>query len=426
MFNQGLSLDQAPPAAIPFRFFLTAPLFGILLGLVFFFYPPSSITDQFSPIAVAVVHLFTLGMLAMIIFGAMQQMMPVLAGAVVKKPVLFANIVHTTLTIGTLSFSGSFLFSNKIMLIVGAACLAVSFFTFFATAIYLLFKVKYLTSTVNAMKIFAATGIVTALIGLYLSGSYISGNIGSMHFSFVNTHAAFGLFGFGVVLIMGVAFQVIPMFYVALDFPKYIQNKIPLFVLGLILAIGLFTFLNLDIYVLKLITAVVFILFSVYGLNSLNHRRRPVFDVTLWFWKLSLYMFIIAMLNWVFIPQDGMFMIAIIFGFGFLYSLLQGMMYKIIPFLAWFHLSSSGHMVIPTMREMINEDLIKVHFFMYVSSLFFFIIACFLSDVFIYIGALLFIVSNVLLFINCAIAIHKYNTIAKTNPMDAFNSIPTK
>ena len=426
MFNQGLSLDQAPPAGVPFRFFLTAPMFGILIGLVFFFFPASSITDQYSPVAVALVHLFTLGMLAMIIFGAMQQMMPVLAGAVVKQPILFANIVHTTLTLGTLCFSGSFLLSNKILLMIGASLLAVAFFTFFVTAIYLLFKVKYITSTVNAMKIFAGTGIVTALIGLYLAGSYISGNVGALHFNFVNTHAAFGLFGFGVVLIMGVAFQIIPMFYVALDFPKYIQNRVPLIVLGLIIAIGLFSFLNVDIYVIKVILAVLFILFSVYGLNSLNHRRRPVFDVTLWFWKFSLYMFIISMLNWLFIPQDSMFTIAIIFAFGFLYSLLQGMMYKIIPFLAWFHLSSSGHMMIPTMREMISEELIKVQFFIYVSSLFFFVIAGFLSNIFLYIGALLFIVSNILLLINCIGAVRKYNEIAKTNPMDAFATMKAK
>ncbi len=420
MFNKGLSLEQAPPASIPFKFFLTAPLFGILLGLVFFFFPPESITDKYSPVAVAVVHLFTLGMLSMIIFGAMQQMMPVLAGAAIKKPMLFGNVVHTTLTFGTLCFSSSFLFSYKPLLIVGGISLAISFLVFFTMAIYLLFQVKFLTSTVNAMKIFSLTGIITALLGLYLSGSYVSGNIGSLHFNFVNTHAAFGLFGFAVVLVMGVAFQVIPMFYVALDFPKYIQNKIPFFVLALIISIGLFLFLNLDIYLLKVLLTVIFILFCVYGLNSLNNRKRPVFDVTLWFWKLSLYMFIISMLNWVFIPQDSMFTIAIIFGFGFLYSLLQGMMYKIIPFLAWFHLSSSGHMVIPTMREMISEDLIKIQFFIFISSLFFFSIADFLSDIFIYVGAMAFIVSNILLAINCAIAIKKYNKISKTNPMDAF------
>lgn len=421
MFNQGLSLQQAPPISVPFRFFLTAPIFGILLGLVFFFYPIESIVDRYSPVAVAIVHLFTLGMLAMIIFGAMQQMMPVLAGAAIKRPLLFGNIVYLTLTIGTLSFSGSFLFSNKIMMMVGVTCLSISFITFFATAIYLLFQVKFLTSTVNAMKIFAVAGLITAFLGVYLAGSYISGNVGEGHFNFVNTHAAFGLLGFAVVLIMGVAFQVIPMFYVALDFPKYVQNKIPIFIFGLIIAIGMFLFLGLDIYVIKVILSVLLVLFSVYGLNSLNNRRRPVFDVTLWYWKLSLYMFIISMLNWLFIPQDNMFTLAIIFAFGFLYSLLQGMVYKIIPFLAWFHLSSKGHMVIPTMREMIGEDLIKIHFFIYLSSIFFFVIATSLSNVFIYIGALLFIVANCMFLMNCIIAAKKYSVIAKTNPMDAFS-----
>jgi len=420
MFNQGLSLDQAPPASIPFRFFLTAPLFGILLGVVFFFYPLELIIDQYSPVAIAVVHLFTLGMLAMIIFGAMQQMMPVLAGAVIKKPILFGNIVYLSLTLGTLSFSTSFLFSNKILMIIGAGLLSLSFLVFFLSAIYLLFQVKFLTSTVSAMKIFSVCGIITAVLGLYLATSYIKDDIGPQHLNFVNTHATFGLFGFGVILIMGVAFQVIPMFYVALDFPKFIQTKIPLIILIIIVLIALFLFLQIDIYVLKVILSSMFILFSVYGLNSLNNRRRPVFDVTLWFWKVSLYMFIISMLNWLFIPQDNMFTLAILFGLGFLYSLLQGMMYKIIPFLSWFHLSSQGHMVIPTMREMISEDMIKLQFFIFISSVFFFVIAGFLSNIFLYLGALMFIVSNMLLIFNCANAVRKYKRLSKSNPMDAF------
>ena len=61
MFNQGLSLDQAPPISIPFRFFLSAPIFGVLLGFVFLFSPYLDITNQYTPIAIASVHLFTLG-----------------------------------------------------------------------------------------------------------------------------------------------------------------------------------------------------------------------------------------------------------------------------------------------------------------------------------------------------------------------------
>lgn len=126
------------------------------------------------------------------------------------------------------------------------------------------------------------------------------------------------------------------------------------------------------------------------------------------------------MLNWLLVPQDSYFLLAIMFGLGFLYSLLQGMIYKIIPFLAWFHLNSKGHMIIPTMREIINEDMIKLHFFIYTASVFFFIISPFLSDFFVVIAALLFIISNILFLMNCITGASKYSQIAKTNPMDAF------
>lgn len=423
MFNQGLSLDQAPPLSVPFRFFITAPLFGILLGLVFFFFPTDLIINRYSSVAIGVIHLFTLGILSMIIFGAMQQMMPVLAGAVIKKPLLFANVVHTSLTLGTLFFSASFIFEIKAFLHIGATFLAIAFFTFFAVSIFLLFKVKFLTSTVNAMKLFTVAGITTSILGIYLAYSHISNDIGSLHYNFVYLHILFGLFGFATILVMGVSFQVIPMFYVALDFPKFIQNKIPLFVIALLISFAMFLFLGLDTYILKLLFGTFFLLFCIHGLNSLNKRRRPVFDVTLWYWKLSLSFLLISMLNWLFVPQDSYFLLAIMFGLGFLYSLLQGMIYKIIPFLAWFHLSSKGHMMIPTMREMIDEDMIKLHFFIYVASVFFFLISPFLSNFFVVIAALLFIISNVLFLINCVTGARKYALIAKTNPMDAFTQV---
>lgn len=159
MFQQGLSLDQAPPISVPFRFFLTAPIFGILLGLIFFFFPIDLITNRYSHVAIGTVHLFTLGILTQIIFGAMQQMMPVLAGAVIKKPKLFAMIVHTTLTLGTILFSISFLFEIRELLIYGAISLGVSFLLFFGIAVNLLFRVEYLTSTVKAMRIFVVAGL---------------------------------------------------------------------------------------------------------------------------------------------------------------------------------------------------------------------------------------------------------------------------
>lgn len=426
MIPSGLSLDQAPPLSVPFRFFITAPIFGVLIGIVFLLFPFEIIQNKYSDVTIGLVHLFTLGILSMIIFGAMQQMMPVLAGAVIKKPVLFANVVHICLTLGTLLFSASFIYDIGYFLHVAVALLSISFLTFFGVAIKLLVKVQYLTSTVKAMKLFAFSGLITALIGVFIATSHIQDDIGVYHYAFVNSHLAFGLLGFAVLLIMGVSFQVIPMFYVAKDFPKMLQDRLPLAIFGLLFILSGFFFLDSPLFLIKLLIALLLITFCIYGIDSLNNRRRPVFDVTLWYWKLSLYMFIISMLNWFFVPQDSGYLLAILFGFGFLYSLLQGMVYKIIPFLAWFHLSSRGYFTIPTIRDMIGEDLIKLHFFMYVSSLIFFIITPFLSNIFIYIAASFFIISNVMFFFNCVIAIRKYNKISKTDPMDMMKIPETK
>ncbi len=421
---KGLSTDQAPPISVPFRFFITAPLFGILISIILFFYPIEEIFNKYSPVSVGVIHLFTLGMLSMIIFGSLQQMLPVLAGAVFKKPLIFANIVHISLSIGTLSLSGGFIFSQKILLMMGSLFLTIAFGVFFFVLLRLLFRVKYLTSTVNTMKLFAIVGSITALLGLYLIGQHISGNINSYHYIFVNIHILFASFGFALLLVMGVAFQVIPMFYVALDFPKAVQHRFPRVILGMLFLSGIFLIFGLDWEMIKIIIALFVTIFAYYGINSLNNRKRPVFDVTLWYWKFSLYSLIISML--IFTQSSTLNsqlpMLTIVFIFGFLYPLLQGMIYKIIPFLSWFHLSSRGYFSIPNLREYINEDMIKVQFYIYLSSFIFFILSAIFNQLFLYIASALFLVSNLLFLFNLFTAIKKYNDISKTDPMDIFKS----
>lgn len=416
MFNQGLSLDQAPPISVPFRFFLSAPLFGVLISLVIFFTPFSEISNQYSHFTIGLVHLFTLGILSMIIFGAMQQMMPVLAGAIIKKPRLFANVVHTSLVLGTLFLSFSFILEIKILLHIAVLFLAIAFLTFFIMSIKLLFKVKYLTTTVKAMRLFSLAGIITLFLGLYLAISHATLEFDTHYYSFVFLHILFGLFGFALLLIMGVSFQVIPMFYVAPDFPKFIQNKLPLIIFILLFVSALFFFFDINILILKIIFSSLIISFCFYGLKSLNNRKRPVFDATLWYWKFSLVSLAISLIIWL-VGFDTNYILAIVFAFGFLYSLLQGMVYKIIPFLSWFHLNSKGYFKLPTIREFIDERYIKIHFFVHTSSVVFFVLSYYKNDL-IYIASILFLFSNILFFLNCLNAVKKYIAISKTDPMD--------
>ena len=417
MFNQGLSLDQAPPISVPFRFFLTAPIFGVVISFVLFFTPFSESSNQYSHFAIGLIHLFTLGILSMIIFGAMQQMMPVLAGAIIKKPRFFANVVHTSLVFGTLFLSFSFILELRNLLFIGATFLAIAFLTFFIMSIKLLFNVKFLTSTVKAMRLFSLAGLITLFLGLYLAFSHINLSFDENYYIVVFLHILFALFGFALLLIMGVSFQVIPMFYVALDFPKFVQNKMPLILFILLFVSAVFLYLDINFFILKIIFTTLIISICFYGLKSLNNRRRPVFDATLWYWKFSLSSLIISMIIWIFNLFESNYILAIVFAFGFLYSLLQGMVYKIIPFLSWFHLSSKGYFKLPTIREFIDEKYIKIHFFVHFISIVFFILSYFENNL-IYSASILFLISNILFFINCLNAVKKYLAITKTDPMD--------
>ena len=386
------------------------------MSFVIFFTPFNEISNQYSHFAIGLVHLFTLGILSMIIFGAMQQMMPVLAGAIIKKPRLFANVVHTSLVLGTLFLSFSFILEIKILLHIAVLFLAIAFLTFFIMSIKLLFKVKYLTTTVKAMRLFSLAGIITLFLGLYLAISHATLEFNTHYYSFVFLHILFGLFGFALLLIMGVSFQVIPMFYVAPDFPKFIQNKLPLIIFILLFVSAVFFFFDINILILKIIFSSLIISFCFYGLKSLNNRKRPVFDATLWYWKFSLVCLAISLIIWL-AGFDTNYILAIVFAFGFLYSLLQGMVYKIIPFLSWFHLNSKGYFKLPTIREFIDERYIKIHFFVHTSSVIFFVLSYFLNDL-IYVASILFLLSNILFFLNCLNAVKKYIVISKTDPMD--------
>jgi hypothetical protein len=116
-------------------------------------------------------------------------------------------------------------------------------------------------------------------------------------------------------------------------------------------------------------------------------------------------------------------MVSILIGGGFVLSIMIGMLYKIIPFLVWFHLNSMGYMSIPTMNEMINKKLSKIQFYLFVISLIGFMFSYYMPDI-LPIFASTFIVSMLILEYNIIQPVLIYRRIIKTKPdfdMSAFN-----
>ena len=89
-----LSFENAPPFAAPLRFFLTAPLFAALAGLLVMIEGPALFASRWTSGTLAATHLLTVGFMLQVMLGALIQILPVVAGADLPRPLALARAVH--------------------------------------------------------------------------------------------------------------------------------------------------------------------------------------------------------------------------------------------------------------------------------------------------------------------------------------------
>ena len=99
----GLALSSAPPAARPLRFLLSSPLWGVAAGGLLMAHSDVLAAGRWAPSAVALVHLFTLGVLGNAMLGSLLQFLPVAAATPVPGARL-APLAHAALNLGLLLF----------------------------------------------------------------------------------------------------------------------------------------------------------------------------------------------------------------------------------------------------------------------------------------------------------------------------------
>ena len=273
----------------------------------------------------------------------------------------------------------------------------------------------------------SARAIVTSLIfafiivfiGTYLLSTYATQKFSSLHLFFANIHSVWAIFGFAGILIIGVSFHVLPMFYVAPRFKSFCKQRVVwLISIGLLLWLVLNLFLDSYSVVAKIWVATFFWAFSTTVFLKLNARRRPISDVTVWYWRSAAIFMTLGTFSWViddYFDGEYIVIVSILIGGGFVLSIMIGMLYKIVPFLVWFHLNAKGYMSIPTMNEMIDKRLAKIQFVLFILSLVGFIFSFFISFL-LPIFAILFIVSMLILEYNIASPILTYIKILKTKP----------
>ncbi len=423
----GLSTDQAPPISAPVRFFLTAPLFGVLAGFLMFFSDSASLMNRFSMDSIIVTHAMTIGFLAFIMLGAMTQMLPVLAGAKMPRVMFVTKYSYILLLIGTISMLSGLSLGNTLLNTIAFVALGSGFLMILiATALSLKTVVNF-NSTVKAISTSMVFAFFIVFMGLYLLYGYVANDITQTHLIVANIHSVWAIFGFGVILIIGVAFQVLPMFYVAPKFKQFCKKRVVwLISTGLMLWLFFSIFYEEYAIVAKIWIALFVWAFATTVWLKLSRRKRPISDVTVWYWRAASVFLTLGSFLWIFdeyFKHEYIVMVAILIGGGFILSIMIGMMYKIIPFLVWFHLNGMGYMSIPTMNEMIDKNLSRLQFILFIGSLVGFIFAFYYGWM-LRVSAVSFILSMIILEYNMVEPMLIYRKTKKTKPdfdMSAFS-----
>ena len=377
MVPAGLTLEQAPPLSVPARFFLTAPLFALLAALVILWRGPEVFDSRWAPETLAIVHLLALGFLAMVMIGALMQMLPVLAGAPVPWPGPVAHVVHAGLTLGTLSLAGGFLFGEIMLLKAAVWLLAIALIAFLAAMAAGLARVRVVNDTVRVMVLVWLAFAVTAVFGLWLAAGR-SWGLAPFDWSMRNLHPGWGFFGWTGLLVIGVAYHVVPMFQMTPPYPAAMTRWFAMAVFAALLvwsagawqgAVGL-------ALAGALALAVFYAGFALVTLDLQRRRRRRVPDVTLLFWRAGMLSLLVASLAWTasVLVDDPPASLALFLGVaviaGVVMSVISGMLYKILPFLAWFHLQARTGMGrhVPNMRQYLGEGLQRRQFWLHLAS----------------------------------------------------------
>jgi len=336
----GLSLEQAPPIHVPLRFFLTAPLFLIAAAGIFGWQGGAVLASRWSPPALAVTHLITVGFLGQIMCGALLQMLPVIAGTPVPVVGFTGAAVNLLLTAGAALLGWGFIGGGPAILSAGAFSASVGFLLFLLAAGIALGRAKGAdaTHTIRGMRLAFGSLLVTVLLGLLLT-SGMNGwiRIGGIA-AWVDLHLAWGLIGWVGMLVAGVAFQMVPMFHVTPPYPRWLTG-------GLTLATGAGLTLGSFLPIPGMegiaaagigLAAVGFILFAAVTVGLQIRRARVRVDATLLYWWSAMGSVAAAASAWVLGGSVGLVGSFLLVGAGV--GVTSGMLLKIVPFLSWFHL----------------------------------------------------------------------------------------
>ncbi|MBO9716176.1 MAG: hypothetical protein J7507_05045 [Pseudoxanthomonas sp.] len=205
----GLALAHAPPAPRPLRFLLTVPLWGVVAGLLLAASPDALASGRWAPPAVALVHVFTLGVLGNAMLGSLLQFLPVAARTPVPDMRL-APLAHAALNLGLGLFVVA-LYRDHALLLHASCLLVLALLCVVLPPLPGLLRSGALRLLRGGIGAALAALLGTVLLGL-LAAAVLGGRVVLPLDRLVDAHATLGLGGWMLGLLAAVGSVTVPMF----------------------------------------------------------------------------------------------------------------------------------------------------------------------------------------------------------------------
>jgi hypothetical protein len=372
----------SPPFRIVAKYFVAAILAFIIFNFMLVLNYKNFNGHHFQPKILSINHILTLGFITMVIFGAMFQLVPVVL-EVKLFSTLLAEIQFWIYTAGCVLLTYKFyFFTSKLSFELPAILLATGMTIFTVNIVASMIKVKKwnITGTYLSSALFWL--LITALAGYLLSKNLDTPFIKINHLQYLKLHAITAFIGWVSMVVMGVSFKLIPMFTLSHGYKitlakwAFILINIGLLGINWIMHYPDTKFWNL-IFGLLIFTG--FVLYLIQIFIIFQKRIRKKLDIGL---KFSVFAFIMmsvsTLLNFsfLFFEYESIKNLTLTYGFivlfGYISFLIVGQMYKIVPFLVWYHKYSSkvGLEKTPMLKDMFNEKLAQVQFYLMIAGLF--------------------------------------------------------
>jgi len=393
--------DFSPPIKLMKPYFLLSSFFYFISFLVLFFIPFDTTLDDFR--LIGWVHIYMLGFIMLSIFSAMSQLGPVVVETKHYNVNIFKYLYKFLLAGLVLLILG--FFYNVHLLVYGGFLVLIAMGIYAVELLLTLRDARRKTSITKAMwmsNIFLLLGIISGIIMSYGFSGYLEINPHTI----LKAHT-FGLvIGFILLLIMGISIILIPMFGSS---KRISDNKFTKSFYTLAFAVVLMffstVFSSLALEYISYILTIISILLYFYQLFSMVKSRKIIeHDIWAKYMYVGFISFFVAFLllsSYIFTKNEeilrlGMWILIV----GFFSSLIIGNLYKIIPFLVWFHIYSPlvETQSVPMLQDLTPNRLANLQWFFNTTAIVISSIAILISSSQLFFGSLvMFSISSFIL-----------------------------